>query len=164
MPKAPKSLSSDSTARRLNLASHIDLFGDIMPVACRNCRDAGLVCKVHVSSGRCNECNRRKLKTCNIRISAKEWAVIRSERERLLARPEELKKEEAELDKALKENATRAAEAIAEKEASIELLEQQEAVAALSDGLAMPPFTWSAAEGWMIRCGRPRCRPIWVNL
>jgi hypothetical protein len=148
MPKAPKSSSSNSTARRLELASHIDIFGDVMPVACRNCRDQGLVCKVHVQSGRCNECNRKNSKTCNIRISANEWAVIREERERLLARREAIRKEEAEVDKALRENAARAAEAISVEEANITLLEQQEAVASLSDGLAMSPFTWSAAEGW----------------
>jgi hypothetical protein len=148
MPKAPKAPSSSSTTRRLELAAHIDLFGDIMPVACRNCRDAGLVCKVHIQSGRCNECNRKNSKTCNIRISASEWAVIRAERERLLARREELKKEEAELDRALKENAERAAEAIAVEEANIVLLEQREAAVAPSDGLALSPFTWSAVEGW----------------
>jgi hypothetical protein len=144
MPKAP---SATSTARRLNLAAFIDLFGNVMPVACRNCRIAGVVCKVHVRSGRCNECNRHNLKTCNIRISANEWSVIREERERLIARAEANKKEAAEIAKALRENEDRAAEAISVEEANIAVLEQQEATAALSDGLAMSPFTWSAMDG-----------------
>jgi hypothetical protein len=144
MLKAP---SSTSTTRCLNLAGFIDIFGDVMPVACRNCRVAGLVCQVHVRSGRCNECNRRNLKTCNIRISEGEWALIRQERERLQARLDAIKKEEAEVKKALEENAERAAEAISVEEAGIVLLEQQEATAGPSDGLALSPFTWSMMEG-----------------
>ena len=70
--------------------------------------------------------------------------MIREERELLLARREAIRKEEAEVEKALRENATRAAEAISVEEANIVLLEQQEAVASLSDGLALSPFTWSA--------------------
>ena len=138
MPKAP---SVNSTARRLNLAIYIDLYRDVMPVACRNCWVAGLVCRVHVRSGRCNECNRRNLKSCNIRILENEWVLIRQERERLQARLEAIKKEEAEVQKALQENAERAAEAILVEEASISLLEQQEATAGPSDGLALSPFT-----------------------
>jgi hypothetical protein len=118
-----------------------------MPVACRNCRAAGLVCRVYIRSGRCNECNRRNLKTCNIRISEKEWVLIRQERERLQARLETIKKEEAEVQQALRENAERAAEAISVEEASISLLEQQEATAGPSDGLALSPFTWSMMKG-----------------
>jgi hypothetical protein len=34
----------NSTTRRLNLAVYIDLYRDVMPVACRNCQAAGLVC------------------------------------------------------------------------------------------------------------------------
>jgi hypothetical protein len=112
-----------------------------MPVTCQNCRVAGLVCRVHVRSGRCNECNQRNLKSCNIRISENEWVLIRQERERLQARLEAIKKEEAEVQRALQENAERAAEAISVEEASISLLEQQEATAGPSDGLAMSPFT-----------------------
>jgi hypothetical protein len=62
----------NSIQRCLNLASFIDLFGDIMPVACCNCRNAGLVCRVHIKSGRCGECNRSNAKDCNIRISENE--------------------------------------------------------------------------------------------
>jgi hypothetical protein len=49
--------------------------------------------------------------------------------------------------KALEENAERAAEAISVEEAGIVLLEQQEATAGPSDGLALSPFTWSMMEG-----------------
>jgi hypothetical protein len=144
MPKAPP---VNSTIRRHNLAVYINLYGDIMPVACRNCRVAGLVCRVHVRLGRCNECNRRNLKSCNIRISENEWVLIRQERERLQARLGAIKNEEAEVQKALQENAERAAEAISVEEAGISLLEQQEATAGPSDGLALSPFTWSLMEG-----------------
>jgi stress response protein YsnF len=67
--------------------------------------------------------------------------LIRQERERLQARLEAIKKEEAEVQKALQENAERAAEAISVEEASISLLEQQEATAGPSNSLAMSPFT-----------------------
>jgi hypothetical protein len=117
-----------------------------MPVACRNCRSSGLVCRVHIRSGRCNECNRHNLKNCNIRISEKEWSLIRQERERLQARLEAIKKEEAEVQRALRDNAERAAGAISVEEASISLLEQQESMAGPSDGLAMSPFTWSLMD------------------
>jgi hypothetical protein len=74
--------------------------------------------------------------------------MIREERERLLARLEAIQKEEAEVEKTLRENVNRAAEAISVEEANITLLEHQEASASLSDGLEMSPFTWIAAEGW----------------
>jgi hypothetical protein len=151
MPKAPKSskpiVKDNSTARRLNLADYIDLFGDVMPVACRNCREAGLVCRVHVRSGRCNECNRSNSKTCNIRISSDEWSTIKEEKERLQARLYEIQKEELEIKKALAENADRAAEAIAVEEMEIQRIEQQESTAAPSDGVALSPFTWSIMDG-----------------
>jgi hypothetical protein len=49
--------------------------------------------------------------------------LIRQERKRLQAQLEAIKKEEVEVQKALQENAKRAAEAILVKEASISLLE-----------------------------------------
>jgi hypothetical protein len=52
-----------------------------------------------------------------------------------------------EVQNALRENAERAAEAISVEEASISLLEQQEATTGPSDGLALSPFTWSLMEG-----------------
>jgi hypothetical protein len=52
-----------------------------------------------------------------------------------------IKKEEAEVKKALEENAERAAKAILVKEASIMLLKQQEATAGPSNSLALSPFT-----------------------
>ncbi|KAF2748467.1 hypothetical protein M011DRAFT_466871, partial [Sporormia fimetaria CBS 119925] len=150
-PKAP---SSSSTNRRLSLASFIDDFGDIMPVACRNCRVAGLSCRVHVRSGRCNECNRKNLRNCNIQISENEWVEIRDEKNRLQARldelrqkEEEMRKEKQEIQEALRVNAEKAAEAIAVEDASLTLLEQQEGTVAPSDGLALSPFTWSAMSG-----------------
>lgn len=152
MPKAPKSSKSitkdSSTARRLNLADFIDIFGDVMPVACRNCREAGLVCRVHIRSGRCNECNRSNSKTCNIRISENEWSTIKEEKDRLQARLLEIEKEKLEIQQALKKNADRAAEAIAVEEADILRLEQQEAALVPSDGMALSPFTWSALSGF----------------
>ena len=152
MPKAPKSskliVKDNSTVRRLNLADFIDIFGDVMPVACRNCREAGLVCRVHIRSGRCNECNRSNSKTCNIRISENEWSTIKEEKDRLQARLLEIEKEKLEIQQALKENADRAAEAIAVEEADIIRLEQQEAASAPSDGMALSPFTWSALSGF----------------
>lgn len=53
-----------------------------------------------------------------------------------------------EIQEALRENAERAAEAIAVEEADIQRLEQQEALAAPSEDLALSPFTWSAMSGF----------------
>ena len=47
----------------------------------------------------------------------------------------------------MRENAERAAEAISVEEANIQLLEQQEATAGPSDGVAFSPFTWSLMDG-----------------
>ena len=152
MPKAPKSskvnIKDSSTVRRLALADFIDSFGDVMPVACRNCRESGLVCRVHIRSGRCNECNRSNSKTCNIRISENEWSTIKEEKDRLQARLLEIEREKLEIQQALKENADRASEAIAVEEADIQRLERQEAGVAPSDGVALSPFTWSALSGF----------------
>jgi hypothetical protein len=138
MLKAP---STNSTARRINLVTFIDLYSNVMPVACRNCQNTGVFCKVHVHLERCNKCDRQNLKTCNIQISANEWSVIQEERERLLACVEANRKEAAELAKALRANEDCAAEEISVEEANIVALEQQEATSLLSDGLAMLPFT-----------------------
>jgi hypothetical protein len=152
MPKAtklPKFNSKDSsTVRRLALADFIDSFGDVMPVACRNCRENGLVCRVHIRSGRCNECNRSNSKTCNIRISENEWSTIKEEKDRLQSRLLDLEREKLEIQEALRSNAERAAEAIAVEEADIQRLEQQEALVAPTDGMALSPFTWSAMSGF----------------
>lgn len=145
MPKAPK---RNSTERRLDLAVFIDLYGDVMPVACSNCREAKRVCRVHISSGRCSECNRSNAKDCNIRISADEWEAIRAEKERLQSRLEAVELEAQELRQALRRNADRAAEAISVEEANIQLLEQQEAAALMPGVLTMSPFTWSAESGF----------------
>jgi hypothetical protein len=144
MPKAPP---ISSTQRRLNLASYIDIYGDVMPVSCHNCRRQNLVCRVHVRSGRCNECNRSNAKDCNIRISENEWSVIKEEKDRLQARLEALEREAAEVRRALRENADRAAEAISVEESEIQRLEQQEASLSIGPDLAMSPFTWSAMDG-----------------
>jgi hypothetical protein len=144
MPKVP---SKSSTERRLDLASFIDIYGDVMPVACRNCRIANRVCRVHVRSGRCNECNRSNAKDCNIKISENEWSVIKAEKDRLQARLDALQQEEREVKKALEENAARAAEAISVEEASIQRLEEQEAAVSSLGEVALSPFTWSSMDG-----------------
>ena len=120
-----------------------------MPVACSNCREAGLVCRVHVRSGRCNECNRANRKNCNIRVSADEWSVIKAEKDRLQSRLAELKREQLQIEEALRINAEKASEAIAVEEAAIVRLEQAEASSSGNGVLAMSPFSWSASDGFL---------------
>ena len=83
MPKEPRSKRS-STEDRKQLGSFIQANGEIMPTACSNCRKNGRVCRVHVRSGRCGECNLHGLKTCNIKITASEWSRLSKERAKLL--------------------------------------------------------------------------------
>lgn len=55
----PLRVKRNSTQRRLELAEIIDNFGDTMVKKCSTCVRHNRVCKVHVRSGRCNECTRR---------------------------------------------------------------------------------------------------------
>ena len=68
-----------------------------MPIAYRNYRLTGLVYKVHIRSGQCNEYNRRNLLDYNIRISKSKQESIKEEKIRLQRRLEEVKKEEQEI-------------------------------------------------------------------
>jgi hypothetical protein len=153
MPKVPKpklprqSAPKSSTESRLQLASFIDIFGDIMPVACARCRTKGLVCRVHVHSGRCNECNRSNADNCDIRISEEEWGIIRTEREQLQERLAAIQREAVEIGEALQRNAVRAAEMISVEESNIQRLEREEAAASSKGQLALSPFTWSVQDG-----------------
>lgn len=84
MPKASSSKSSSSDDRK-RLGIFIRANGEIMPRACSNCRRLGRVCKVHVRSGRCSECNIHGLKGCDIKITASEWERLSKERAKLLS-------------------------------------------------------------------------------
>lgn len=134
-----------------------------MPVACRNCRNAGLACRVHVRSGRCGQCNSRNLLDCNIRISEEEWDAIRETKRRLTEEIEKsrlerlrleelrnsLESNERRLRAEMEENDRRAAEAISVEEQDIQRLERLEAAEASSSaaGFALSPFTWSVMDG-----------------
>jgi hypothetical protein len=113
----------------LQLASFIDIFGDIMPVACARCRTKGLICRVHVHLGCCNECNCSNADNCDIRISEEEWGIIQVEREQLQERLAAIQREAVEIGEALQRNAVRAAEIISVEESNIQRLEREEAAA-----------------------------------
>jgi hypothetical protein len=78
MPKILKlklsrqSIPKSSTKSHLQLASFIDIFRDIMPVACARCRIKGLIYRVHMHSSRYNKYNYLNADNCDIRISEEE--------------------------------------------------------------------------------------------
>lgn len=164
-----------STLRRLNLAEYINRYGDEMVQKCSTCVKHKRVCKVHIKSGRCGECNRRNQR-CDVRVTQSEFRRLVEEKDKLRrgidAAREAQDQANRDMEKALEALRTsrakeqrlrqqmdlldnRAAEAIAVEERAIEELEQEEASEALLDeapteGLALnlSPGTWSALDGY----------------
>jgi hypothetical protein len=60
--------SSNSTTRRINLADFLDAFGDTMVQKCSTYVKHNRVYKVHLRSGRCNNCNRMNQK-CDVKVT-----------------------------------------------------------------------------------------------
>ena len=155
----PKIKTKTSTVRRKKLAEDIDREGKIMPRACSNCVRDKKVCKVHVRSGRCNECNRVGFNNCNLRVTKTKWRKLKEERLKLDRELEEVEDviakahaKHARLRKQLKALKGRADDAIAVTESSIVAQEEEERISSsigsgtLSMGieLALKPSTWSA--------------------
>ncbi len=84
-PKPVDVKKRSSTVERKLLGEFIRQHGKIMPKACSHCNKAGRVCRVHVRSGRCSECNIRNLRGCNIKITESEWSRLHKERSKLLS-------------------------------------------------------------------------------
>jgi len=160
MPKA-------STIRRHNLTKLIDQFGEEMVQKCSTCVRHNRVCRVHVKSGRCGECNRRNQR-CDVRVTQSEFRRLISEKEKLrkgideaLASQEKLleslrtaRAKEQRLRQQMDLLDSKAAEAIAVEERSIQELEQEEAQEisfpedpSLLSGPQLGTGTWSALEG-----------------
>jgi len=139
-----------------------------MPTTCTSCRENNRVCRVHIRSGRCGECNRHQSR-CDIRVTAEELERLKQARSRLLRKLEDARAatstaiaREQRLMKQLALVDQRAGEAIAVEERDIEELEareaQEAAAAQVAPGtslslpvppgsLALSPFTWSAMDG-----------------
>ncbi len=66
-----------------------DTHGEVMPTVCTPCRNSNLVCRVHVQSGRCNNCNHSNNSQCDIRVTALEFSKLSKERVSLLKRMDE---------------------------------------------------------------------------
>jgi len=165
----PKSLLKNSTSRRLDLAGFIDNFGTAMVQKCSTCVKHNRVCKVHVRSGRCNECNRRNQR-CDAKVTRSEFRRLTEEKQKLgrsidaalsaqadalealrtaRAREERLRQQMDLLE-------TRASEAIAVESRAIEELEEEERRAdaetlvpdsGVITGPQLSPSTWGALDG-----------------
>jgi len=153
MPKEKKS----STERRHILGREIESCGDIMPRKCNHCRLEKRVCKVHIKSGRCGQCNLHNHKDCDVRITEAEWNRLKKERVRLLDEIERARDatsqalaKERRLMKQLELLDTRSGEAVAVQENQAQEAELEEFLAELpqeDSSLALHPDTWSAMEG-----------------
>ena len=151
-----------STLRRLRLADFIDSFGNDMVQKCSTCRKHNRVCRVHVRSGRCSECNRRNQR-CDAKITESEFRRLVDQKKKLKS---EIDSALAAQEKALEDLRTarareerlrqqrdlvdrRADEAISvesrtlEEEESLEFLSES---AVLDTGPSLGPSTWSALE------------------
>lgn len=172
MPPVRKPKAS-STARRKDLGEFINLFGDIMPKACSNCRVSGKECRVHVRSGRCGACHLSGA-VCDVRVTRSEWERLKSERQRILREielsrkaQEEAFQKELRLRREMVELERQAEEAIAVEEANIEVQERQEFLETTNlptDPLALSPHTWSASDGLADQFWAPSLSTPWVTL
>jgi hypothetical protein len=158
--------SSNSTTRRINLADFIDAFGDTMVQKCSTCVKHNRVCKVHLRSGRCNNCNRMNQK-CDVKVTQSEFRRLTEEKQKLKRQIDEALSAQADALEALRTARAReerlrqqmdltdrrAAEAIAVESRALEELEAEEAAETLVpdtslEGLALQlsPSTWGALE------------------
>jgi septal ring factor EnvC (AmiA/AmiB activator) len=132
--------SSNSTTRRLNLADFIDSFRDTMVQKCSSCAQHGLICKVHLRSGKCNHCNRKNIR-CNVKVTQSEFRHLTKEKQKLKRQIDEALSAQAEALEALRTARAReerlrqqmdltdhrAAEAIAVESRALEELDVEEA-------------------------------------
>lgn len=167
MPKVP---SRTSTERRHDLADFLDSFGDTMVKKCSTCVLHRRVCKVHVRSGRCNECVRRNQR-CDVGVTQSEFKRLLQQKEKLnkdidnALEAQEKALDELRIARAREERLRqqmdlvdrRAEEAIAVESRLLEELDASEVNAdellpldIPTEGLALPlsPNTWSALEGF----------------
>ena len=79
MPKAP---SKTSTERRKEVAEYTDIFSDIIVKKCSTCAKHNRVCRVHLRSGRCSECNHRNQK-CDAKVTQSEFQRLVAEKKKL---------------------------------------------------------------------------------
>jgi hypothetical protein len=161
MPRAPKTKvpPPNSTERRKTLATFIEVHGEIMPRKCNHCVKDQLVCKVHVKSGRCGNCNDRGHNDCNVRVTEAEWRRLKVERSKLLDEIEAAREatskalaKERRLMKQLELLDKRSDDAVALQEAQAQEQEVEEFLAEVGSTppgseLALQPDTWSAMDG-----------------
>jgi hypothetical protein len=93
--------SSNSTTRRINLADFIDAFGDTMVQKCSTCVKHNRVCKVHLRSGRCNNCNRMNQK-CDVKVTQSEFRRLTEEKQKLKRQIDEALSAQADALEALR--------------------------------------------------------------
>ena len=172
----PKLRTESSTVRRHKLADFVDSFGIAMVKSCSTCKKHGRVCKVHIRSGKCNECLRRNQR-CDLQVAQSEWERLKSEKAKLKRRIEEAREEQEEASRA-EEKARetrriafaremrlrqqmdlvddRAAEAIAVEERNIDELEHEERqegqevldLGPTDPAFSLSPGTWAALDGF----------------
>ena len=166
----PPNLKLSSTERRHSQADRIDRLGKTMVRSCTRCREAKLVCRAHISSGRCGACTKANVRGCDVRVTEGEWTRLKERRrvleqkreqnrvivvrkqEELAQRMEELQKAQTELSAAWsKEGRLQKemdllergeAEAIAVESAELEELDPP-----AESGFFLQPSTWSAQDG-----------------
>lgn len=103
----PLRVKRNSTQRRLELAEVIDNFGDTMVKKCSTCVKHNRVCKVHVRSGRCNECTRRSQRF-DVKVTQNEFHRLIDEKQKLKRNIDEALSAQADALEALRTARARA--------------------------------------------------------
>jgi predicted transglutaminase-like cysteine proteinase len=93
--------SSNSTTRRINLADFLDAFRDTIVQKCSTCVKHNRVCKVHLRSGRYNNCNRMNQK-CDIKVTQSEFRRLTEEKQKLKRQIDEALSAQADALEALR--------------------------------------------------------------
>ncbi|KAM0723343.1 hypothetical protein Q7P37_000328 [Cladosporium fusiforme] len=78
----PLRVKRNSTQRRLELAETIDNFRDTIVKKCSTCEKHNRVCKVHMRSGRYNECTRRNQR-CDVKVTQNKFRRLIDEKKKL---------------------------------------------------------------------------------
>jgi chromosome segregation ATPase len=89
----PKQLQPSSTTRRYRLYEFIESAGEIIVKKCSSCDKHSRVCKVHVRSGKYNECLRRGQR-CDVKVTQSEFKRLAEEKDKLRKRIQEARDEQ----------------------------------------------------------------------
>lgn len=160
-------LPSDAlpTQKRKRRANRIHRTGEETMKPCSRCVKNNLVCRVHISSGKCAHCHLSNTSRCDAKVTEVEWKKLTDQRKKLLveldrakealatahAKEMRLRKQLDAVDRRVEEGRALEEREIAEEEEEERRLEAQGLLLdpVPNSDLALSPLTFSAMGGYL---------------